>query len=174
MNPRLIAMLSVVLVAGCAHDRAETPSVESAQAELRDSGGRLVAHATANRAGPGVRVALEVSGLAPGSYGVHLHEIGRCDPPGFTSAGGHWNPTGRQHGGLNPQGPHKGDLPNLAVGTNGRGTLAFTVPDAAFARGSGALLDDDGAAVVIHAGPDDYRSDPSGNSGARIACGVFD
>jgi Cu-Zn family superoxide dismutase len=112
--------------------------------------------------------------MAPGAYGVHLHAVGRCDPPGFTSAGPHCNPTGHQHGKDNPQGMHKGDLPNLLVGTDGRGTFEYTVPGATLlGRGAGALLDADGAAIVVHAQADDYRTDPSGNSGARIACGTL-
>jgi Cu-Zn family superoxide dismutase len=119
-------------------------------------------------------VRVEAAGLAPGVYGVHLHAVGRCDPPGFASAGPHWNPTGRQHGRDNPAGAHLGDLPNLNVGADGRGAVAFEVRGASLLEGgANALLDADGAAVVVHAQADDYRTDPSGNSGARIACGVL-
>jgi Cu-Zn family superoxide dismutase len=95
--------------------------------------------------------------------------VGRCDAPDFTSAGGHWNPTQKKHGTMNPQGPHQGDLPNLVIGSDGRGTIGAVIPGATLA----GLLDADGAAMVIHAGPDDLMTDPSGNSGGRIACGVF-
>ena len=95
--------------------------------------------------------------------------VGACDAPGFTTAGGHWNPTMRQHGSMNPNGQHEGDLPNLMIGSNGRGSLGAVIPGATIA----GLLDADGAALVVHAGPDDLMTDPAGNSGARIACGVF-
>jgi Cu-Zn family superoxide dismutase len=116
-----------------------------------------------------IQVHVQAQGLAAGTYGVHLHAVGRCEGPTFESAGPHWNPAGRQHGSLNPQGPHLGDLPNLVVGADGGGRVEFALAGTATA----ALADADGTAVVIHAGVDDYRTDPSGNSGARIACGVL-
>lgn len=118
------------------------------------------------------RLMITVSGLAPGSYGAHIHAVGRCSGPDFTSAGPHWNPAMRQHGRLNPQGTHAGDLPNLVVAADGRGSLS--VPVAGAIDGDGALFDADGAAVVIHAMADDERSDPTGNSGARILCAVLE
>ncbi|HEX8534223.1 MAG TPA: superoxide dismutase family protein [Allosphingosinicella sp.] len=132
-----------------------------------------MARASVSQLGDSLRVNVEALGMRPGTYGVHLHTTGRCDPPGFTTAGPHWNPTAQQHGKNNPQGMHKGDLPNLAVGTDGRGSFEVTIAAAAMAGGANALLDGDGAAVVLHASADDYRTDPSGNSGGRIACGVL-
>ena len=142
-------------------------------ADARDAGGRVVARATAEEAGDGVRIRIEASGLSEGAYGVHVHAVGRCDAPAFTTAGPHWNPTGQQHGKDNPQGMHKGDLPNLLVGTDGQGSFEYTIPGASLDGRSNAMLDGDGAAVVVHQAPDDYRTDPSGNSGTRIACGVL-
>jgi len=118
-----------------------------------------------------VRVA--ATGLPPGPHGAHLHAVGRCDPPDFSSAGPHWNPTNRQHGTDNPAGPHMGDMPNLTAAQDGSGTIDFTVRGATMQGGQQALLDADGAALVIHADADDYRTDPSGNSGGRIACAVI-
>lgn len=132
-----------------------------------------MARATTSQVGDSIRVRVEAMGMSPGAYGAHVHAVGRCDAPDFTSAGPHWNPAGRQHGKNNPQGMHHGDLPNLTVGTDGRGSFEVTIPGGRIAGGSHPLLDGDGAAVVIHAGPDDYRTDPSGNSGARIACGIL-
>lgn len=109
--------------------------------------------------------------MAPGTYGIHVHQVGRCERPGFTSAGAHWNPTTRQHGRLNPQGSHHGDLPNLVVGGDGRGQLSSALVGSV--SGFDGVLDADGAAVVIHARPDDERTDPAGNSGDRIACAVL-
>jgi Cu-Zn family superoxide dismutase len=117
----------------------------------------------------GVTFRIDASGLPHGVHGIHVHTVGRCDPPEFTSAGGHWNPTARKHGMNNPAGPHAGDLPNVEVAANGVLGAAVTLPGASMA----SLLDADGAALVLHAGADDYVTDPSGNSGARIACAVI-
>lgn len=145
-----------------------------AGASLRNAQGQVIGTVSAARDGNVVRIRLNVHGAAPGTHGVHLHSVGRCDAPDFASAGPHWNPTSHQHGRLNPQGPHLGDLPNLVVGANGSGRLDFAVPvPAGTVAGANPLLDADGTAVVIHAAADDLRTDPSGNSGARIACGVL-
>lgn len=167
--------LAALGLAGCAREAEVIPpsTMAEARAEVRDAGGRLVAEAVAVEAGGRLRVRVEAAGLAPGSYGAHIHAVGRCDPPDFDSAGPHWNPTQRRHGSQNPQGQHLGDLPNLLVGANGEGSFELGIAGGELSGGSLALLDGDGAALVIHAGPDDYRTDPSGNSGARIACGVF-
>ena len=161
-------------VAAChdAHGRIGQPLPypgRSAAAVLHDAQGAEVGRATAREVEGGLRVTLEVHGLPPGDHGAHVHTVGRCDPPGFDSAGGHWNPLGAHHGSLNPAGPHMGDLPNLTVAPDGRATLGVNIPGAAMA----GLLDADGSAIVVHAGRDDMMSDPSGNSGGRIACGVF-
>lgn len=145
----------------------------SARAELRKADAQAMGHARAEQHGDAVRVQIEVTGLQPGSYGAHVHMTGRCDAPDFATAGAHWNPTGHQHGTENPQGPHMGDLPNLTIGTNGAGALSFEIPHAMLRGGEHPVLDADGASVIIHASPDDYRTDPSGNSGARIICGVL-
>lgn len=115
---------------------------------------------------------IEASGVAPGAHGAHLHTVGKCDAPDFSSAGGHLNPHARMHGTANPQGPHLGDLPNLIAGTDGKGSITAHLTGTA-AELTAALFDADGTAVVIHAGPDDNRTDPSGNSGGRVACGVL-
>lgn len=145
-----------------------------AAADIRNARNQVLGQATAVRAGRIVRVRVTLRGFRPGTYGVHLHQTGRCDAPAFESAGAHWNPAGRQHGLLNPQGPHAGDLPNLQVDADGAGRIEFEfqVP-AGTAPHINPLRDADGTAVVIHAAADDGRTDPSGNSGARIACGVL-
>lgn len=175
----ITASIAIAALAACSTGPREAPVPDlagpsSAQAELRDPGGRTLARATVTEVGDALRVRVEAAGLAPGVYGAHIHTTGRCDAPSFESAGPHWNPSNRQHGRDNPNGQHRGDLPNLLVGTDGRGSFEFTIPGGRLAGGGGApLLDGDGAALVIHARADDYRSDPSGNSGARIACGVL-
>jgi Cu-Zn family superoxide dismutase len=169
---RMLAAAIVVLGLGaCVTSAAPAPA---AHAGIADAAGRLLARATLRQTAVGIAVHVEAAGLAPGTYGVHLHAVGRCDPPGFAGAGGHWNPVGRQHGRDNPAGPHSGDLPNLGVGSDGRGVSEFVIAGTALSgEGDNALLDADGAAIVLHAQADDYRTDPSGNSGARIACGVI-
>lgn len=145
-----------------------------AGASVRNAQGQVVGTVSASREGNVVKVRLNVRGFTAGTYGVHLHQTGRCDAPAFEGAGPHWNPAGRQHGRLNPQGSHLGDLPNLEVRANGTGRVDFDIQvPAGTAAGANPLLDADGTAIVIHAVADDERTDPSGNSGARIACGAF-
>jgi Cu-Zn family superoxide dismutase len=120
----------------------------------------------------GYMVHVDAKGLPAGVHGIHLHTTGKCDAPGFTTAGGHLNPMGHQHGADNPMGSHLGDLTNLTVNADGMGALDFALPGMTDMVGP-ALFDADGTALVIHAAADDYKTDPSGNSGARLACGVF-
>jgi Cu-Zn family superoxide dismutase len=185
----LIPGFSALALAACATDSADDaatadeagpPAAVSTigpprlSADLRDAEGRVRARATAETSGDSLRIRIEAVGLSPGAYGAHLHTTGRCDPPGFTTAGPHWNPTDQMHGKDNPKGMHKGDLPNLLVGTDGRGSFEYTIPNAGLSGMlPNRLIDADGAAVVIHEKADDFRTDPSGNSGARIACGVL-
>ena len=169
----LAAGAAMLALAGCEHDHLRPgeplPGGGRATATLRSASGAAAGRATATEVEGGVRVTIDAVGLTPGMHGAHIHTVGRCDAPDFQSAGGHWNPTATHHGSMNPQGPHEGDLPNLTIGSDGRGTLGVVVPGATLA----GLLDADGAAVVVHAGPDDLMSDPAGNSGGRIACGVL-
>jgi Cu-Zn family superoxide dismutase len=117
----------------------------------------------------GLAVTVRVEFLSPGLHGIHIHTVGKCLGPDFASAGGHWNPTGKQHGSMNPMGPHEGDLPNISINGNGFGFVDFVIPGAKLED----LMDADGASIVIHDQVDDLKTDPSGNSGARIACGVL-
>lgn len=187
---RLIAAAIPVLLAGCgepdrstqaANDMAgptqdATPTgnnmaatAQRVVAPLQTAEGAAAGQAVATPADGGVMLALRVEGLPPGQHGAHVHTTGRCDAPSFESAGGHWNPTNAQHGLEDPAGQHAGDMPNLVVGQDGRGTLSYQLQGATF----DGLLEGDGSAMMIHAGPDDQRTDPSGDSGSRIACGVF-
>lgn len=170
----LTALGASLALAGCAH---ETPTAmgaplshgATAVAMLHTPDGADVGRATATEVTGGLRVTVDVHDIASGTHGAHVHTVGRCDAPDFMSAGGHWNPLGAKHGSMNPQGPHEGDLPNLIVGAGGHGTIGIVLPGATMA----GLLDADGSAIVVHAKADDLMTDPSGNSGARIACGVF-
>ncbi|MDQ4078395.1 MAG: superoxide dismutase family protein [Chloroflexota bacterium] len=147
----------------------------SAQAEIRDVQGRVVGEATFTPTdSDAVRIHVEVSGYNPvaGSHGIHIHAVGECEPP-FTSAGGHFNPTGAQHGLENPQGPHAGDLPNMQFYADGSGEYEVTTNRITLGPGERSIFDEDGSAIVIHASPDDQVTDPAGNSGDRIGCGVI-
>ena len=173
MRHVLAAALPFAIVA-CAGPPIEEPPLPSAQiagAELRDAAGTRRGQADFTQLENGVRVNIRVTGLQPGAHGAHIHETGACVPPDFQSAGGHWNPYGREHGRANPQGQHMGDMPNLIVGQDGTGTLQLEIEGARITGGAAAMLDGDGAAIVIHAGADDYRTDPAGDAGGRIACG---
>ena len=141
-----------------------------ATAVLRDSAGRELGTVTLADASGGIAVSGTLRGVAPGTYGFHLHTVGQCEPA-FDAAGGHWNPTNAQHGTENPQGPHFGDMPNVTAGADSTVAIQATTPGGTL-RGENALLDADGAAVMLHAGTDDYRSDPTGDAGGRMACGV--
>ena len=161
------------LFAGCAVVTF-APLGAVATVELRDAGNRVVGQATLTEVSGGVRIVLEASGLRPGPKGVHLHAAGKCEPPAFASAGDHLNPQNKPHGLLNPDGPHAGDLPNITIDADGKGRLETFTERVSLGPGSASLFDDDGTALVIHAAPDDFTTDPSGNTGPRIACGVVE
>ncbi len=144
-----------------------------ARTALLNAQGDTVGTAVLRETGEGVQIALSVRGLPPGEKGFHVHQVGRCDAPTFESAGPHFAPQGRQHGFENPAGPHAGDLRNVNVGSDGTAQQEFTAENLTLADGPNSLFDADGTSLVIHAQPDDYRTDPSGNSGDRIACGVI-
>ena len=151
----------------------EAPSAQRAQAALLDPSGSPIGSVSFVEQRQNVRIEISVTKLPPGIHGVHLHAVGKCDGPDFASAGPHFNPTGAVHGVANPKGPHAGDLPNLTVGTDGRGTLvAFTSLVDLAPGASQSLLRPTGTSIVVHASADDEKTDPSGNTGARIACGV--
>jgi len=178
MPPIRLALVGATIIsAGIAVDgqlhAAAGPAAPGASVEINDASGSLRATGTLKQRADGIAVHIEAHGMKPGNYGLHVHTVGQCAGAGFTSAGAHWNPTGKQHGRDNPMGAHQGDLPNLVIGSNGNGVLDFTIAGGSLSNGPAALLDADGAAIVIHAAADDYKTDPSGNSGARTACGVI-
>jgi superoxide dismutase, Cu-Zn family len=141
--------------------------------ELMDRNGQRVGGARLEEDAQGVRVSLRVQGLS-GTHGVHFHQNGQCDGPDFQSAGPHFAPRGRQHGFENPQGPHAGDLPNVTANAQGVVDTTFVATNVRLtADAPEGLLRDGGTSIIVHANADDYRTDPSGNSGDRIACGVI-
>lgn len=174
MNKKItvIALISASLLGGCATTPAEGSMPVLGRAVLADAAGKGIGTAEIVDQGSSVLLRVGVAGQTPGDHGIHLHMTGKCEAPGFTTAGGHLNPGAHQHGSLNPAGPHVGDLPNVVVLSNGSGTLD-TPLSGSFADLSPTLFDGDGTAVVLHAAADDYKTDPSGNSGGRIACGVL-
>ena len=152
---------------------AETASyAEPGSADLLQPSGESVGTVSYREDANGVTVSVEVAGLEPGTHAVHLHETGDCSAEDFTSAGGHWNPTGAQHGRDNPQGAHLGDLANMTVDEDGSGSSNFLVTGATIGEGPRGMSDADGTALVIHAGADDYKTDPAGDAGDRVACAV--
>jgi len=171
MQRRFILLCATALLSACATTGVKNaPPIATANLTGPDGSSRGTARITAS----GNVLTLELDGVAlsPGTHGAHLHAVGRCDPPAFASAGPHLNPGSKQHGSMNPQGKHLGDLPNLTIDADGTGT--FSVPlDGTPSAIEAALFDADGTAIVVHATADDYLTDPSGNSGSRIACGVL-
>jgi Cu-Zn family superoxide dismutase len=169
---RKLALLLPLLAASCVTDEPQG----GAPMPLVNAAGQTIGQVRAWQTAGGITFRVEANGLPHGIHAIHVHSVGRCDPPEFASAGAHWNPAGRKHGLSNPAGPHAGDLPNVEVAANGVLGATVTLPAAnlfAPPGAPGALLDADGAALVIHAQADDNMTDPSGNSGARIACAVI-
>ena len=149
---------------------------KSAHADIMNAQGAKIGTAKITSTGTGVKIAVTVTQLAPGEHGIHIHTVGKCEAPAFTTAGGHFNPTSAHHGAHNAQDPHPhiGDLGNLTVDQGGKGKAQVTVEGATLGEGANSLFHDGGTSLVIHAKADDLMSDPSGNSGDRIACGVIE
>jgi len=171
VRPLLLVGVAAML-AGCASAPADRGPL-SAEAVLKDKEGKQVGVATMIQTPEGVRIAVTGYRLPPGNHGLHVHAVGLCEPPEFTSAGAHFNPGAKQHGRLNPAGPHAGDLPNLVVVASGEGGIDVTTKALTLAAGPTSLLGDKGTSLVVHANADDEKTDPTGNSGGRIACGVI-
>jgi superoxide dismutase, Cu-Zn family len=179
-----VTLASFVLAAalcGTANAQARTQTVAlrssvqmaaTAHADIVNAAGDKIGTATFVPSAGGVRVDLNVSQLPPGTHGVHIHTTGKCEGPAFTSAGPHFNPANKKHGRDNPAGPHNGDMPNIEVGPDGKAVTSLLDTNVTLSDGPNSLFQEGGTSIVIHASQDDYKTDPSGNSGARIACGV--
>jgi Cu-Zn family superoxide dismutase len=165
---RILVCASVFTSVTFAANRAR---VEFKNAEGQDVGSATLTPENAEDTG-GVRVTLDLHGLPAGEHAIHFHQNAKCDPPGFTSAGPHFNPENKKHGLHNPAGPHAGDMENFVVGANGTAQVEVVAPGVTLNHGDTALLSNGGRSLVIHAHGDDMVTDPAGNSGARIACGV--
>lgn len=172
MRSTILSAALAVAAATAAPGGAAPAASDTEVVRLIDAKGEPVGTAALAAENGGVRIRLSVRGLTPGEHGIHFHERGVCKPPDFTSAGGHFNPFGKKHGLLNPEGPHAGDLPNLVVGPDGRAEAIFFTPRVTLERGRpNSLLRPGGTALIIHEKRDDQRTDPTGNSGARVVCG---
>ena len=141
--------------------------------QLQDPDGNPVGQVQLEQIPNGVHVTAELENLPAGTHAFHIHETGACEPPDFESAGGHFNPTDAKHGWLSDGGPHAGDFPNLHVPESGSLTVEYFNMMVTMDEGENTVFDDDGSAIVIHEGADDYQTDPAGDAGSRIACGVI-
>lgn len=169
---------SIVLIAGflIAASSLQAQDLPTARARLIDAQGRQVGEATLRQTpNAGVLIQLRLEGIPAGTHAMHIHETGRCDAPTFESAGGHYAPRGNAHGPLHPHGKHAGDLLNIHVPESGRLVVEQLADGVSLWPGvQGTLFDADGSALIIHTGADDYTSQPTGDAGGRIACGVIE
>ncbi len=164
---RLFGLTALVLAAATLPSQAQT-----AKAALKTADGKDAGSVTLTQTPSGVLLALTAKGLPPGEHAFHVHEVGKCEAP-FTSAGGHFNPGKKKHGLMVAEGAHGGDMPNLHIPASGELAVEVHNPMITLEKDKpNSLLDADGSAVIIHAGKDDYKSDPTGEAGGRIACGV--
>jgi Cu-Zn family superoxide dismutase len=147
-------------------------AADKASAVLKDAAGKEIGAATLATTPSGTLITLELTAAPPGTHGFHIHTVGKCEPPEFESAGGHFNPDKTKHGFLNADGPHAGDMPNVHVPDSGKLTIEVLNPLVTLGAES-ALLDEDGSSLMLHAEADDYTTDPTGHAGGRIACGVI-
>lgn len=170
----LLPLLLVPAISACAASQSmRSPDVsEVITADLARANGSWAGVATISKRNDGIFLSLSAEAPTAGTFGMHLHAVGKCRGPEFTTAGPHWNPEMKQHGRDNPMGSHRGDLPNVVAAEDKKLVLEQRLDDIIL-EGPGGLLDADGAALVIHEKADDYLTDPSGNSGKRIICGVF-
>jgi len=174
-----ILLATLVIAGGCSKNtNSKLPvsgeSTKSVVVPIINTEGNEIGNVSFMESGDGVTVSIQAEGLPPGVKGIHVHEKGVCTPPDFTSAGSHFNPTHKEHGFDNPKGFHLGDLPNIEVDASGKVSAEVTTAEFTMKPGAtNSILDSDGSALVIHEKADDYKTDPSGNSGVRIACAAI-
>jgi superoxide dismutase, Cu-Zn family len=172
MNRKMmtVVLIAILLLLGY---MASANAQDWARANIKDAQGKSVGNASYRQTKDGVLITIAVNSLPQGLHAVHIHSIGKCDGPDFKSAGGHFNPLGKKHGLMNPAGPHAGDLPDMYVNKDGVGRYDVLMESINLDTGATSIFDADGNAIVIHATADDNMTDPAGNSGDRIACGVI-
>jgi Cu-Zn family superoxide dismutase len=169
-KPHAIALIGILFLLLITNDAV---AQNRARADIQDSAGKRVGTAVLREARGGVLITLNVKGLQEGLHAVHVHTVGKCDGPAFTSAGGHFNPLNKKHGLKSPDGPHAGDLPDMYVNKDGTGRYEAFMESIRLSPGEASVFDADGSAIVVHVTADDNVTDPTGNSGDRIACGVI-
>jgi Cu-Zn family superoxide dismutase len=174
-SPLLNIALTIVLFGACSTAQRMGNSVSRATAIIYDLNGSPIGTAQLWQEPSGI-VNVDIASLAlpAGTHGIHFHEVGKCQggATAFATAGAHYNPLGKEHGLQNPRGPHAGDAPNIVVPAGGLAKVAFSTDRVTLTPGTVTLFDTDGSSIVVHANADDQMSQPSGNSGARIACGI--
>lgn len=168
---KTLALTTAVLAVGSLVS-AQTPAA-TASATVNDAMGKTIGTATLRETASGVLIKVDFTAAPAGTHALHVHTTGKCDAPMFMTAGGHFAPGMTKHGLLAPGGPHAGDLPNIYVPADGKLSIEVLEPNVTLAAGPRSLLDADGSALVLHAMADDYLTDPAGNAGGRIACGVI-
>ncbi len=164
--PALMAVALLLAITAWAKDKAIVVNLQNGQ-------GKSIGTATLTPAAEGVSIKLNVHDLTPGDHGIHVHQTAKCDGPDFKSAGGHFNPDAKKHGLESPDGPHAGDIPNFIVDANGKSKATVIAKGVSLGDGANSVFSGGGTALVIHAKADDNKTDPSGNSGDRVACGVI-
>jgi superoxide dismutase, Cu-Zn family len=174
----VVKFVCVIMVCGaCSAVQRMTNTVAAARAVMYDVNGAPVGTAVLAQDPDGlVSIRIESLTLPAGTHGIHFHQVGKCEggATAFSTAGGHFNPLSKEHGLQNPSGPHAGDAPNIDIPSSGVGKIAFTTNRVSLTPGATSLFDADGSSIVVHGGADDQMSQPAGNSGPRIACGVVE